>query len=432
MPQVVAYLESSVSGLDPLTGSELWRYSWGEQYGPHGTWPLYQEPFLFYALPFRCGGHALKLSPTKVGVRVTVAWTNSALSMDMLSGVIVDGFIYGFDVRDFQTTTNRPTRGLFKCVELATGRERWASPLPGHASVLACGHRLLLLNERGVLIAAEASPTAYQELARAPIFPRQPCWTSPALCGELLVARSHREFVCLDLGDPARRMVSASSGNLTAPARRSRAEGWFARHQSQVFYMPGWRIQWRWFLASLLGVFAPAILVAAVVSKDIPRRRVAFYLSGLLLSLWGTWGLTEALGWFVFTWPTGVFLSLMLALEVRAWAVQRRERLARAVARIALSRAGRRAGGILVALPEPVPGRRPGLSHRPAAGDTLGSVDRGAGAAQRDPLRFPWTGIAGVYRLLLDLRSSPLVENPIDPAALAPSAFELTPENLPA
>jgi len=236
---VVAYLKSSANGLDPLSGSELWHYDWKEQYDPHGTWPLYQEPFLFYALPFRCGSHALELSRTRDGVRATVAWTNNALSMDMLSGVIVDGFIYGFDVRDFQTTANRPTRGLFKCVELATGRQRWVGPLPGHASVLACGQRLLLLNEIGVLIAAEASPTAYQEMARAPIFPTQPSWTAPALCGDLLLARSHREFVCIDLGDSARETVSTGNGNLKAPTHRSRAEGWFARHQSPAFYMPG-------------------------------------------------------------------------------------------------------------------------------------------------------------------------------------------------
>jgi PQQ-like domain len=337
IPQVVAYLESSASGLDPLTGRVLWRYSWGEQYGPHGTWPLYQEPFLFYALPFRCGGHALELSRTQEGVRATVAWTNNVLSMDMLSGVIVDGFIYGFDVRDFQTTTNRPTRGLFKCVELASGGERWATPLPGHASVLACGHRLLLLNETGVLIVAEATPVGYQELARAPIFPRQPCWTAPALCGDLLVARSHREFVCLDLGEPARGTVSTSSANLTAPTRLSRGDGWFARHQSPAFYMPGWRMQWSWFLASLLGVFAPALLLAIVVSKAISARRVVFYLAGLVLSVWGTWGLTDALGWFVFTWPAGIFLSLMLTLEVRAWAMRRPGRPPRAAARIALA-----------------------------------------------------------------------------------------------
>jgi hypothetical protein len=43
-----------------------------------------------------------------------------------------------------------------------------------------------------------------------------------------------------------------------------------------------------------------------------------------------------------------------------------------------------------------------------------------------------WAGIAGVWRLLLDLRSRPLVEEPVNPAALAPAAFGPTPENPPA
>jgi hypothetical protein len=222
-------------------------------------------------------------------------------------------------------------------VELATGRERWTSPLPGHASVLACGHRLLLLNETGVLIAAEASPTAYQELARASIFPRQPCWTAPALCGGLLVARSHREFVCLDLGDSAHGTVSTSSATFTAAASRAPGVGWFARHQSSAFYMPRWRTQWRWFVANLLGVLAPAMLLAVAVSRDMPRSRIVFYLTAFPLSLCGTWGLTEALGWFVFTWPAGIFLSLMLTLDVRFCAMRRPDRLARAAARLALA-----------------------------------------------------------------------------------------------
>ena len=80
-PQVVAYLENSASGLDPITGRRLWQYSWGEPYGPHGTWPLYQEPFLFYALPFRAGGHASELSRARESAHATFAWTNSILSM---------------------------------------------------------------------------------------------------------------------------------------------------------------------------------------------------------------------------------------------------------------------------------------------------------------------------------------------------------------
>ena len=65
--------------------------------------------------------------------------------------------------------------------------------------------------------------------------------------------------------------------------------------------------------------------------------RPPFDLAAFPLSLCGTWGLTEALGWFVFTWPAGVFLLLLLTLEVRAWAMQRPDRLAQTAARLALA-----------------------------------------------------------------------------------------------
>ena len=315
---LVAYLDNSVVGLNVDTGRELWHYVWAEGYGPHGTWPLYQEPFLFYALPFRSGGHALQLTRAGEGVHATVAWTNRALSMDMLSGVVVDGFIYGFDVRDAQATTNHPTKGRFKCVELATGRERWASSLPGHSSVLACGQRLLLLNENGVLIAADANPNAYHELARAPIFPKQPCWTAPTLCGDLLLARSHRELVCVFLGEPNHLPDLAIHPNPIMPARKPEAEGWFSR------------------LACVLGVFTPAGILAAMVSRPAPRRRLIFYASALPLALLGTWGFTEAVGYFVLTWPAGIFLALLLTLEGRARARQSTSRFAPVAARSAL------------------------------------------------------------------------------------------------
>lgn len=324
MPQVVTYLEHIALGLDPRTGTELWHFRWGQQYGPHGTWPLYQEPFLFYALPFRFGCHALELRRITNGVQANVAWTNGAISMDLLSGVVVDGFIYGFDVRDFQSRANRPTSGLFKCVELATGAQRWTSSSPGHASVLACGKHLILLNERGLLLAVEANPEAYRELSRIQIFPPQTCWTAPAICGDLLLARSQAEFVCLSLGSTNRMpAVPGVLGGGTL-SRRSNAGSWFARHYSNDFCMPAWRVQVRWFIANLFGVFAPAALLVSLAIKLSVPPRIVFYGSAMGLSFFSTWALTELFRSFIFTWPAAIFLALFLLLELRAWALASR------------------------------------------------------------------------------------------------------------
>ena len=103
------------------------------------------------------------------------------LSLDLLSAVIVDGFIYGFDVRDPQTRPTGNTKGILKCVELAIGIERWSSVIPGHASVTACGDSLILLNEAGTLMIVELSSEVYREVARRSLFPGKGCWIAPAI-----------------------------------------------------------------------------------------------------------------------------------------------------------------------------------------------------------------------------------------------------------
>lgn len=134
-------------------------------YDPHCSWPLYESPHLFCGLPFLKSGHTFPLVAGHT-TPLTQAWNNDVLSLDLLSAVIVDGFIYGFDVRYPQTRPTGNTKGIFKCAELAIGIERWSSVIPGHASVTACGDSLILLNEAGTLMIAELSSEVYREVAR--------------------------------------------------------------------------------------------------------------------------------------------------------------------------------------------------------------------------------------------------------------------------
>lgn len=226
-PHVVTFLEHSALGLDPATGRQLWQREWPGEYNPHATWPLYQDPYLFYARPFRGGSEVLQLIRRADGVRAEPVWTSEVISLDILSGVLVDGFVYGFDVRDAQTRTQGATEGSFKCAELATGVERWASDSPGHGSVLACGDRLVLLSESGELILVAANPERYEELARWPLFPGQRCWTAPVLYDGLLVARSREEFVCVSLAEPDRQFART-------PGARGGGRGFFGGYVARA------------------------------------------------------------------------------------------------------------------------------------------------------------------------------------------------------
>ena len=52
-------------------------------------------------------------------------WDSRELSNDILSSVLVDGFIYGFDIQNSQANTIEPTIGEFKCLRLETGEVMW-------------------------------------------------------------------------------------------------------------------------------------------------------------------------------------------------------------------------------------------------------------------------------------------------------------------
>ena len=85
------------------------------------------------------------------------------------------------------------------CLDMNTGDIKWTQKGLGNGTLLIANGKLIILGEQGELILAEASPTAYKELARAQIFGPN-CWTVPVLAGGLLYCRNSRgDAVCLDL-----------------------------------------------------------------------------------------------------------------------------------------------------------------------------------------------------------------------------------------
>lgn len=94
------------------------------------------------------------------------------------------------------------------CLNLKDGVEKWRQKNVGSGGIMVADGKLLILSRTGDLILAEASPTAYTELARTKVFPEQIvagktnsviCWTSPVLCNGRIYARGDQgTLVCLD------------------------------------------------------------------------------------------------------------------------------------------------------------------------------------------------------------------------------------------
>jgi len=321
--QIVTFLQNVVIGHDTATGRQLWQHRWSRSYDEHAAWPVYAEPFLLTAAAFRGGATVLRLDASGA----TVAWKSKVLSNDIFSSLILGGHIYGFDLRDLQPRHTRAARGQFKCIDVATGYVRWATDATGHANVLAVDGKLILLNDTGDLILARATPERYEELARTRLFEGQVCWTTPTLHRKRLYARRQSQLVCVYLGDPKELSGTLPTQGAQAAVQAGVLAAMWSRYEATCtgasLYAPALRDLARWYAVCMLGVFAPAVVLAGLARVVLQRARggrVVFCVSAFAIGLAGTVAFSAMAGEFVFTWPAALFVAYQAVLCGVAWA----------------------------------------------------------------------------------------------------------------
>jgi outer membrane protein assembly factor BamB len=112
------------------------------------------------------------------------------------------GFLYGIYG---QSSTS------LRCIDLATGAQKWSRSGFGYGSVLLVNGILLVLSDGGGLRLVEANPTGYVEIdsyqaldgSRSSVagLPVR-CWNVPAISNGRIYVRSTTEAVCLDVSIP--------------------------------------------------------------------------------------------------------------------------------------------------------------------------------------------------------------------------------------
>ncbi len=343
---VVGYLQNALLLVDAVDGKLLHRQPLSSGYDEHSAWPIYQEPHLLLAAPFRVPATRLLLEGKADGsLLCKPQWTSRELCNDVVSSVLHEGNLYGFDLKQLQSSKHRASRGAFKCVDWSTGKLRWATDDVGHASVIVADGKLLLLNDTGSLVLARADATAYQELARVSLFDDDEiCWTPPALWQRRLFVRSPSRAVCLFLGKPE-----------DQPAERARNQGEQTRRWR---FDPTWLLSRErefpndaptrdelllWSGASLfvfglaaLGALAGSFLATRWFAWSMPRSALFWGLT-FLLGLLGPNLCSVWLERCVFTWPVSLYAAFHATVIVCVWAARRpAERRAAWLARLAL------------------------------------------------------------------------------------------------
>jgi hypothetical protein len=165
-----------------------WAKTWATQYGVNAADPLVDGDRLLLSTGYGKGAALLRMGTADP----EVVWENRTLRCQMNPGILLDGYAYGID-------GNERDRTALKCLELATGEEKWSVGVTSSGSVTSAGGKLLLLAGNGELSVGPASPSGFTPSGRARILEGK-CWTVPVLANGRLYARNAEgRLVCLDL-----------------------------------------------------------------------------------------------------------------------------------------------------------------------------------------------------------------------------------------
>ena len=184
---VLIFASKHLVALDPQNGRELWRQLWETSWDTNNTDPLtYGEHIFISSFSRGCG----LLSVTNG--KPSLIYTNGLMHSHLSPGILLGEYLYAFNGEAKQETDLR-------CVHVPTGELKWTSKAPAFGSLIMADGKLIILSDKGELLLAEASPSAFTPIARAKVLSGV-CWTPPALAdGRLYVRNAKGELRCLEL-----------------------------------------------------------------------------------------------------------------------------------------------------------------------------------------------------------------------------------------
>lgn len=195
--QVIFFTQSGLVATDPATGKPLWRYTFPYRISTAAS-PVVDGDIVYCSAGYDVGSAAVRVTKDGDAFKATELWiikgstaTKAKLLNHWSTPVAKDGYLYGmFSFKEYGS-------GALKCVEMATGKEKWAQAGFGPGGVILVDGLLLALSDAGELALVEPQPTAFKELARAKVIDGK-CWNNPTFADGHIFARGTKEGVCLE------------------------------------------------------------------------------------------------------------------------------------------------------------------------------------------------------------------------------------------
>jgi len=181
------FAKKALIAVDSRTGERAWSVPWVTSWDVNAADPIVDGSNIMISSGYKKGCALLDVSAGEP----KVVWQNTLMRNHFSSSVLLDGHVYGID--------GNAGKGMLRCMEFATGAEKWSEDL-GFGGLMAAGGKLIVLNERGGLFIAEAEPESYKELSRGKLPSRPRFWTAPVLCGGRIYCRNDKgDLFCVDM-----------------------------------------------------------------------------------------------------------------------------------------------------------------------------------------------------------------------------------------
>ena len=174
---------AGIVGRSAKDGKELWRYPWKTSYDVNAATPIVADGKVFISSGY---GKGCALVNFGAGEPKAV-WENKKMRNHVASCVLKDGHLYGFD------------ENQLKCIDLATGEEKWAERAYGKGSVLLAGDKYILFSDKGRVATAELTPTGCKEISGFQVLTGKDTWAIPVLANNRLYCRAGADLVALDV-----------------------------------------------------------------------------------------------------------------------------------------------------------------------------------------------------------------------------------------
>ena len=191
-PVILSFHGKGLVALDAENGDELWDIPWETPYDVNAGTPIITGDSIFVTSGYGTGCVLLKAGLSGA----EILWRSEVIASQHSDPYIIDGFLYGYSGDSSQN------KGTFKCVDLKSGSEQWATNEMGWGtSMLVDGH-LLSCDIKGNLFLMRPDPDRFVQVAAMPKAlgdVRGPVWTRPVIANGLLYLRFKQRLVCYDL-----------------------------------------------------------------------------------------------------------------------------------------------------------------------------------------------------------------------------------------